>query len=81
MVKQYIAYTIIVYAFIGIFRSVEVQAFVTLKYISYSFALIGFLKIANYFILKKFRFYLQKYIEIDIKKFIYISHLNLNNFD
>lgn len=62
LVKQYIAYTIIVYAFIGIFRSVEVQAFVTLKYISYSFAIIGFLKIANYYILKKFRFYLQKNI-------------------
>ena len=40
----------------------EVQAFVTLQYISFSFALIGFLKIANYFILKKFRFYLQKNI-------------------
>ena len=55
LLKQLLAYTLIIYAFIGIFRSIDVQAFVTFKYLMTSFGIIGLGKIIGYYGLKKFR--------------------------
>jgi putative colanic acid biosynthesis UDP-glucose lipid carrier transferase len=55
LIKQLLAYTLIMYAFIGIFRSIDVQAFVTFKYLMLSFGTIGLGKIIGYYGLKKYR--------------------------
>lgn len=55
LIKQLFAYTLIMYAFIGIFRSIDVQAFVTFKYLMLSFGTIGLGKIIGYYGLKKYR--------------------------
>jgi len=57
--KQFVVYLIITFAFIGIFRSVNLSAFVTLKYLIIVFLAIGATKILSYFILKAFRSYLK----------------------
>ena len=59
IVKQFIFYTIIVLSFIGLFRSVDISAIVTLKYLISCLAIIGVIKIASYYILKQFRLYLK----------------------
>ncbi|MFK7747149.1 MAG: exopolysaccharide biosynthesis polyprenyl glycosylphosphotransferase [Kordia sp.] len=55
VIKQLFAYTLIMYAFIGIFRSINVSAFVTFKYLMLSFGIIGLGKIIGYYGLKKYR--------------------------
>lgn len=55
LIKQLLAYTLIMYAFIGIFRSINVQAFITFKYLMLSFSIIGLVKIIGYYGLKKYR--------------------------
>ena len=57
LVKQYIFYSIIVLAFIGLFRSVDISAFVTLNYLISCFAIIGVIKLISYYTLKQFRRY------------------------
>ena len=52
IVKQFMSYTIIVLSFIGLFRSVDVSAIITLKYLISCFAIIGSIKLISYFILK-----------------------------
>lgn len=59
LVKQFLLFSIVVYAFIGVFRSINIQAFITLKYIVYTFSCIGFIKLLSYYILKKYRSYLK----------------------
>ena len=59
LVKQILAYTIIVFAFIGVFRSINLQVFAVLKYLLYIFFSISFVKILSYYTLKKVRFYLK----------------------
>jgi putative colanic acid biosynthesis UDP-glucose lipid carrier transferase len=58
-VKQFIAYGLIVFAFVGIFRSINIQAIDTLNYLLYSFAAISILKLLSYYILKSVRVYLK----------------------
>lgn len=53
--KQFLVYTILVFAFIGLFRSINVQAFVTFKYILTVFFIISFIKLLSYYLLKAFR--------------------------
>ncbi|MEN3323827.1 exopolysaccharide biosynthesis polyprenyl glycosylphosphotransferase [Mariniflexile soesokkakense] len=59
LVKQFLAYAVIVYAFLGIFRSVKIPAFVTLHYLLYVFAAIALIKLVSFFALKTFRTYLK----------------------
>ncbi|OIQ23517.1 exopolysaccharide biosynthesis polyprenyl glycosylphosphotransferase [Lacinutrix sp. MedPE-SW] len=59
LAKQFFLYSIIVYAFIGFFRSINIQAFVTLKYLLYVFSLIALAKLLSYYILKSYRSYLK----------------------
>lgn len=55
--KQFIAYGIVVFAFEGIFRSINIDAFDNLRYLIYSFLAIGTLKLLSYYLLKTFRIY------------------------
>lgn len=59
LLKQFFAFSISVYAFIGVFRSVNVSALITLKYISFSFLIIGFVKLLSFYALKTYRSYLK----------------------
>jgi len=71
--KQFLLYSIIVYAFIGIFRSVSLQATETLNYLIYCFVCIGSVKLLSYYALKFFRSYLKG----NIRKIVVIGS-NLN---
>lgn len=55
LIKQFIAFSVIVYAFIGIFRSVSIQAYVTLNYIFNCFLVISAVKLLSYYTLKAYR--------------------------
>jgi len=55
LVKQFLIFSILVYAFIGIFRSVNIQAFITFKYLTSSFAIIAFIKLLSYYMLRAYR--------------------------
>lgn len=59
LVKQFFAYAIITFAFIGIFRSIDLDAFITLEYLLYAFLAIGLMKFLSYYSLKVFRAYLK----------------------
>ena len=59
LVKQFLVYAVIVYAFLGVFRSVKISAFVTLHYLLYVFAAITLIKLVSFFALKTFRSYLK----------------------
>lgn len=59
IIKQFAAYLIIIYAFIGVFRSLEIEAFLVFKYLMVCFACIAVVKLVSYFILKSFRAYLK----------------------
>ena len=58
LMKQFLAYVLIVFAFIGMFRSLSPQASITIKYLLFSFIAIGFMKLLSYFMLKTYRSYL-----------------------
>ncbi|WP_452225488.1 exopolysaccharide biosynthesis polyprenyl glycosylphosphotransferase [Lacinutrix chionoecetis] len=55
LIKQFLIFGILVYAFIGVFRSINIQAFITFKYLIGSFAIIGFVKLLSYYLLKTYR--------------------------
>jgi len=59
IVKQFMSYLIIVLSFIGLFRSVDVSAIITLKYLLSCCLIIGAIKLISYYILKQFRLYLK----------------------
>ncbi|MEW4922392.1 exopolysaccharide biosynthesis polyprenyl glycosylphosphotransferase [Algibacter sp. 2305UL17-15] len=59
LVKQFIAYTVITFAFIGIFRSIDLEAFVTFRYLTNSFLAIALMKFLSYYALKFVRSYLK----------------------
>ncbi|REE08465.1 putative colanic acid biosynthesis UDP-glucose lipid carrier transferase [Winogradskyella pacifica] len=59
ILKQFFVYTFLVYAFEGFFRSINIEVTVTLKYLSYSFIAISFVKLLSYYILKSIRVYLK----------------------
>ena len=55
LVKQLLVFTILVFAFIGAFRSINIQAFVTFEYIVVCFLIIAAVKLLSYYALKTFR--------------------------
>lgn len=57
--RQYLVFTIITYAFIGVFRSINISAFETLKYLLYSFLAIAVIKLLSFYALRTFRLYLK----------------------
>ncbi|MDO5978835.1 exopolysaccharide biosynthesis polyprenyl glycosylphosphotransferase [Flavivirga spongiicola] len=59
LIKQFLTYTIIIFAYVGIFRSINVGAIVIFKYLLYSFLATGVVKILSFYTLKKVRAYLK----------------------
>lgn len=59
LAKQFLVYSIIVFAFIGAFRSININVFKVLAYITYAFFAIGTVKIFSFLILKSVRLYLR----------------------
>lgn len=59
LIKQFFVYSIITFAFTGIFRSIDLNAFVTLRYLLYSFYAIALVKFLSYYGLKVFRTFLR----------------------
>ncbi|QXP60679.1 exopolysaccharide biosynthesis polyprenyl glycosylphosphotransferase [Olleya sp. HaHaR_3_96] len=59
IIKQFVVFTIIVYAFIGAFRSIDVQSYTTLEYLFLSFASITTIKLVSFYGLKSFRSFLR----------------------
>ncbi|MEJ6791707.1 MAG: exopolysaccharide biosynthesis polyprenyl glycosylphosphotransferase [Lacinutrix sp.] len=55
LIKQFLIFSILVYAFIGVFRSVNIQAFVTFKYLASTFIIIGSIKLLSYYLLRAYR--------------------------
>ncbi|GAA4967475.1 exopolysaccharide biosynthesis polyprenyl glycosylphosphotransferase [Algibacter aquimarinus] len=68
--KQLLIFIVSVFAFIGIFRSINIQAFVVFNYILYTFIAIGFIKVISFLILKSFRAYLNG----NIRKIVIIGY-------
>ncbi|BAO75586.1 exopolysaccharide biosynthesis polyprenyl glycosylphosphotransferase [Winogradskyella sp. PG-2] len=59
IVKQFFAYGIIIYAFAGVFRSINIPATEILFYLLYCFIVISIVKLLSYYILKSIRIYLK----------------------
>lgn len=59
IVKQFFVYGIIIYAFEGFFRSINIEATQTFKYLLYCFVAISVVKLFSYYILKSIRVYLK----------------------
>lgn len=59
IIKQFFAYIIVIYAFIGIFRSLEIEAFSVFRYLIMCFLCISVVKLVSYYVLKSFRAYLK----------------------
>ncbi|WP_179353373.1 exopolysaccharide biosynthesis polyprenyl glycosylphosphotransferase [Winogradskyella vidalii] len=59
ILKQFFVYSFMVYAFEGFFRSINIDVFITLAYLAYSFIAISFVKLLSYYILKSIRVYLK----------------------
>ncbi|MDD7885912.1 exopolysaccharide biosynthesis polyprenyl glycosylphosphotransferase [Flavivirga sp. 57AJ16] len=59
LVKQFLVYAIITFAFAGIFRSINIGVVVVFKYLLCSFIAIGIIKILSFYVLRKVRIYLK----------------------
>jgi len=70
LTKQIMAFSISVFAFIGIFRSIDVNAFTTFNYILYSFSIIAFLKLLSFYALKTYR----KYLNGNVRQIVIIGN-------
>ncbi|GGK30714.1 undecaprenyl-phosphate glucose phosphotransferase [Yeosuana aromativorans] len=58
LLKQLLVFGLIVFAFIGLFRSINIPAISTLKYLLYLFIVIGLIKFLSFYLLKNYRLYL-----------------------
>lgn len=59
LVRQFLVYTIIIFAFEGFFRSINISAHITIIYLLYCFISIGFIKVLSFYLLKTYRTYLR----------------------
>lgn len=55
LIKQFCVYAIITFAFVGAFRSVDLSAFVTLRYLLFCIVCISFVKFLSYYGLRVYR--------------------------
>ncbi|MBT8303877.1 MAG: exopolysaccharide biosynthesis polyprenyl glycosylphosphotransferase [Bacteroidia bacterium] len=67
--KQFFAFSICVFGFIGLFRSIDVEALITIRYLIVIFAAISLFKVSRLLILKSFGHYAQS----GIKKIIIVG--------
>ncbi|MBQ0769007.1 MAG: exopolysaccharide biosynthesis polyprenyl glycosylphosphotransferase [Bizionia sp.] len=59
IIKQFLVFSVVIFAFVGLFRSVYLPASETFEYIILSFSIIGAVKLISYFVLKSVRTYLK----------------------
>ncbi|WP_179375505.1 exopolysaccharide biosynthesis polyprenyl glycosylphosphotransferase [Winogradskyella wichelsiae] len=59
IIKQFFVYSILVYAFVGFFRSINIEVDLALEYLFCAFGAISFIKLLSYYVLKYFRIYLK----------------------
>ncbi|AUC74758.1 exopolysaccharide biosynthesis polyprenyl glycosylphosphotransferase [Olleya sp. Bg11-27] len=59
IIKQFVVFTIIMYAFIGAFRSIDVQSYTILRYLLLCCASISTVKLVSFYGLKSFRTFLR----------------------
>ncbi|MGC6431442.1 MAG: nucleoside-diphosphate sugar epimerase/dehydratase, partial [Jejuia sp.] len=59
LVKQFCFYSLVVLAFVGIFRSVNIQVFTVFKYLLFCLINISLIKILSFYVLKGYRSYLK----------------------
>jgi putative colanic acid biosynthesis UDP-glucose lipid carrier transferase len=59
LVKQFLSFAIIVFAFIGFFKSLNIESLVVINYLFYAFLAISLAKILSYILLKTIRVYLK----------------------
>lgn len=57
LAKQFFAYMLAVFAFLGLFRSLNIRAFAVLEYLFFACIAIGTIKLLSYYTLKKVRSY------------------------
>ena len=57
--RQFFVYGFITFAFVGVFRSINIQAIDTIKYLVYAFGAIALIKLLSYYVLKSVRVYLK----------------------
>lgn len=72
LLKQFFVYSLVTFAFIGIFRSVNIQAYVTLNYVLYCFLAVGAVKLLSFYTLQTYRSYLKG----NIRKVVVIGNGN-----
>jgi len=70
IIKQFALFSLIIYAFIGVFRSVDINALLTLRYIAITCVVIASLKILRHYVQKKYR----QYISGDSKSVLIIGN-------
>ncbi|MCK0108301.1 exopolysaccharide biosynthesis polyprenyl glycosylphosphotransferase [Flavobacteriaceae bacterium S0825] len=58
LVKQFCAFTLIVFSFIGIFRSINIYVFDILKFTFICIVIVGLVKVMSYYAQKKYRLWL-----------------------
>ncbi|RZN84518.1 MAG: exopolysaccharide biosynthesis polyprenyl glycosylphosphotransferase [Winogradskyella sp.] len=58
LIKQFLIFFVIVFAFIGFYRGIEINKITIFKYIVTSISVIGFIKFLMFFVLKRYRQYL-----------------------
>jgi putative colanic acid biosynthesis UDP-glucose lipid carrier transferase len=58
LIKQFIVFGLIIFAFVGAFRSINVPAIETFRYLGFSFITISFVKLLSFYLLKTYRLYL-----------------------
>ncbi|TYC15669.1 exopolysaccharide biosynthesis polyprenyl glycosylphosphotransferase [Bizionia gelidisalsuginis] len=59
IIKQFLVFSIIIFAFVGLFRSVKLPASKIFEYIVFAFSIIGAVKLLSYYGLKTVRTYLK----------------------
>ncbi len=59
IIKQFLVFSIIIFAFVGLFRSINVHASKVFEYLVLTLSIIGAVKLLSYYGLKSFRSYLK----------------------
>ncbi len=59
LVKQFVVYSLLVFAFEGVFRNIDISTELTLKCLMYALGAISFIKLLSFYALRAFRLYLK----------------------
>ncbi|WP_411766113.1 exopolysaccharide biosynthesis polyprenyl glycosylphosphotransferase [Winogradskyella sp. A3E31] len=70
IIKQFLLFCILVFAFVGFFRSITISAYKVLEYVVYSFLLISAIKLISFYGLKHFR----KFLNGNVRRVLIIGN-------